>query len=187
MSGAPTEDISVEFGLRGSSFAARGPAEQVFHALDRFERLIAASAARTSNDDGNDADADEDSQDTGVDGTGGASSNGAGSNAEKSGATSGDKLPLKVFLRQRKLPRGNPGIALGIAVWATRFEAATDLTVEQFRTYWGKAGEKWPANPVRDLRRAAQEGWLDEPAERVFRLADFGESTFEDLETVTPK
>ena len=98
-------------------------------------------------------------------------------------ATDQDQPPLPVFLKSKAVPRGNPVIALGIAVWAKRYQGVNEIDAETAKGYWRDSGRKIPANINRDLGNAASSGWLERlPGNKgQFRVTSFGEGHFDEL------
>lgn len=93
----------------------------------------------------------------------------------------GMRVPLRVFLDAKELPRGNAAVALGIAVWAKRYDNASAIDADTAKVYWRDSGRKIPANIGRDLGTAASEGWLERLATRgQFSVTSYGEKHFDE-------
>lgn len=89
-------------------------------------------------------------------------------------------LPLPAFVKAHKLP-GNAERALALVAWATKRDGAESFTPAQVETYWKKTPWKKPANIGRDVGKAANQGWLEQPAKGCYALTGYGESHLADL------
>jgi hypothetical protein len=169
-------DTSVTFNLDvtlgQASFSASGSSQDVLNAFSDFQELVAGAPLR--------------------------SVNGLPSPDEMENATRGsllpasppdhgadsqmEKVPLRVFLDSKVLPRGNSVIALGIAMWAKRYDDTAEVDAETMKQHWRMSGRKIPTNIPRDLNTAASEGWLERRGKGSFSVTSYGEKRFENFE-----
>jgi hypothetical protein len=56
--------------------------------------------------------------------------------------------------------KGNAKVATAIVAWAADHEDKSSLTVSEIKGYWRRTNLRVPANPNRDVEKAAKEGWL---------------------------
>lgn len=172
MNDAPVP-FSLDVTLGHASFSASGSSQDVFTAFSDFQELIAVPSQTPPNgfdDKGNNAD----SQD----------------HLPAAPPRSGDeeqqeKVPLRVFLDSKELPRGNSVIALGLATWAKRYDDTQQVDAEIMKQLWRVSGKKIPTNIPRDLNTAASEGWLERRGKGSFSVTSYGEKHFDNLDPTT--
>ena len=146
-------DASVPFTLDvtlgQASFSASGTSEDVLNAFSDFQDLLSAPKLKSVVDVPNGTD------------------EGKHTSALAPAApplhpdSKTEKIPLRVFLDSKVLQRGNAVIALGIAIWAKRFNDTGEVDAEIMKQHWRMSGKKIPTNIPRDLNTAASEGWLE--------------------------
>lgn len=175
MGNSNTFTLDVTIGR--ASFSAAGDSAEVLKAFGDFQELIKKPAEIQLPDGIADDDADQ----------GNSHGNGGGSTAtatETNAKGAEEKVPLRVFLDSKKLPRGNSVIGLGIAIWAKRYANVNEIDADSAKSYWRDSGRKIPSNINRDLGSAATEGWLERlPTKGQFSATSYGEKFFDDLET----
>jgi hypothetical protein len=172
MNDTPTP-FSLDVTLGQASFSASGSSQDVLTAFADFQELIAAPS-QTSQDGFND--------------------NGSNANGREqfplvhplsSDEEQEEKVPLRVFLDSKVLPRGNSVIALGLATWAKRYNDTDQVDAETMKQLWRVSGKKIPTNIPRDLNTAASEGWLERRGKGSFSVTSYGERHFDNLDPAT--
>lgn len=81
--------------------------------------------------------------------------------------------PLSAFLKEKE-PEGNDEVAAAMAVWANANQGTTEFTASVMEDLWSRSGRKKPRNISRDLKKAAQEGWLDQASRGKYTLPSYG-------------
>ena len=165
--------FSLDVTLGQASFSASGSSQDVLTAFADFQELIAVPPLRSA-DGFNDKGDNPDSQEL----------------LPPTPPRSGDeereeKVPLRVFLDSKVLPRGNSVIALGLATWAKRYDDTQQVDAETMKQLWRVSGKKIPTNIPRDLNTAASEGWLERRGKGSFSVTSYGEKHFDNLEPTT--
>lgn len=171
--------LTLDVSIGRANFSASGESGDVLKAFEDFQALIKGPLhIQLSEERDVDPEKDDNGGNGGNDGGGG---NGAGTEGTSPQV---DKVPLRVFLDSKKLPRGNAILALGIAIWAKRYAEVNEIDVDSAKSYWRDSGRKIPANISRDLGSAATEGWLERlPTKGQFSATSYGEKHFDELES----
>ncbi|HZJ05391.1 MAG TPA: hypothetical protein VFD59_07965 [Nocardioidaceae bacterium] len=168
----PGEHLDIHVTLGTASFSCKGDGDHVLRAFTAFREFYEANA--TTEPPAPTVAPDEPS-----------ASDESSTVATPTAAdvSASGSIPLSVFLSQKKLPRGNHIIALGIAVWAKKYKGEEVMTVESTKTLWRSSKRKVPANIARDLSSAATEGWLERLATGAgnYAVTSYGEAHFEGL------
>lgn len=166
--------FTLDVAIGRATFSSSGDSVDVLKAFADFQELIKKPTADLEAPDTHEGEAIDDAG-------GGTGSSGTVDNG--SGAMSKEKVPLRVFLDSKKLPRGNAIIGLAIAIWAKRYANVNEIDVDSAKAYWRDSGRKIPANISRDLGSAATEGWLERlPTKGQFSATSYGEKHFDELE-----
>lgn len=167
---ALTLDVSVGH----ASFSASGVSADVLKAFGDFQSLLAS---------GIEAQQPEDIEDRPRPDEQGSGGNKAANEEVEGVVPLTEKVPLRIFLDSKKLPRGNTVLALGIALWAKRYVGVNEIDAESAKVYWRDSGRRIPANISRDLGAAATEGWLERlPTKGQFSATSYGERHFDGIE-----
>ena len=150
-----TEHLDLSVTLGGASFTGAGPAERVMAALEKFSELVANVdldlAAESTAEEGEPA-------------------------AEVKPAAAGEKEPLPVFLRSKKL-KGNVETAAAIVAWAQKHDGKTQgVRSGEIATYWRGTSVKEPGNLGRDLGNAIKAGLLHREGGR-YTVTGFGKES----------
>ncbi|MBP1137337.1 hypothetical protein JOE31_003569 [Arthrobacter sp. PvP023] len=168
-----TVPFNLDVTLGQASFSASGSSEDVLNAFADFQELIASPPLQNI----------------------GSSSDGASRASDdellpivpplQGGDAEDERVPLRVFLDAKVLPRGNSVIALGIATWAKRYDNTYEVDAETMKQLWRISGKKIPTNIPRDLNTAASEGWLERRGKGSFSVTSYGEKHFDNFDSTT--
>lgn len=171
-----TNKFTLEVAIGRASFSAVGESADVLGAFEQFQSLLRVPSIAEPSGDGIEEEVPA------------ATSSASTTPATTETLTSAEpeeveRVPLPVFLDSKQLPRGNAVIALGIAVWAKKFDGTNEIDLETAKGYWRNSGRKIPSNLSRDLGSAASEGWLERLASGrgMFSVTSFGEKYFNGL------
>ena len=168
--------FTLDVAVGQANFSASGESDDVLRAFEDFQELIKRPVELQFPEDnkGTTEVGRDEERPTTV------------SEVEQANALTEEKVPLRVFLDSKKLPRGNAIIGLGITIWAKRYENVQEIDVDIVKTYWRDSGRKIPANISRDLGTAATEGWLERlPTKGQFSATSYGEKHFDELESAS--
>lgn len=162
MTGEDKKTFSLDLSLEGrGSFSASGPDELVFRALAQFREEIASRPVRQSR----------------------------GEERARKGSEQAVETPPSPNTRQQKVVDGlppvgpyvrskgalsNPEAIAVVAVWDKRKNRTSEFEVDALRRLFNGAGRKPAANFNRDVRLAAQKGWL-EPSGDKYAVTVYGE------------
>jgi hypothetical protein len=160
--------LTLDVTLGSAVFSASGGSEHVLRAFADFQSLVALplTGLETPASTGAKESIDEEPPVPSA-------------QAEDSAAVVSERIPLPVFLSSKAI-KGNSVIALGLAVWAKRYDNTAEVDSETIKNYWRKSPHKVPANIPRDLSNATGEGWFEKEGKAYF-VTGHGERYFDSL------
>lgn len=160
--------LTLDVTLGKAMFSASGGSEHVLQAFSDFQALVSLPPAALASS------VDESTEETST-----PSQAVAPTPASATEPDQEERIPLPVFLSS-KVTKGNNMIALGIGVWAKRYDDVDAVDAETAKNYWRASGMKVPGNISRDLGTATTAGWFEKRG-RAFFVTSYGERFFDDL------